>query len=147
VGRERQGHSWRLTLASPRASSARLRVLYSAVAVGTIAVGLAVNRGVLPLGGRARDLIGDALWAFMMTWWIAALAPGVSLRRRGVIALAICFAVEFSQLLHSPYLDALRRSVVGRLVLGSGFDARDLVAYAVGVVAALLIGRFPLRVY
>ena len=32
----------------------------------------------------------------------------------------------------------LRRTVAGRLVLGSGFDPRDLAAYAAGVLVALL---------
>jgi hypothetical protein len=110
------------------------------VAAATIVLGLAVNRGAFPLTARVRDLVGDALWAFMMTWWIAALAPRVSSWRRGAIALAVCFAVEFSQLLQTPHLDALRRSMMGRLVLGSGFDPRDLVAYTVGVSAAVLVG-------
>jgi hypothetical protein len=44
-----------------------------------------------------------------------------------------CFAVEFSQLIHLPMLDALRRTTLGYLVLGSGFDRRDLAGYAGGV--------------
>jgi len=33
------------------------------------------------------------------------------------------------------------RGALGQLVLGSGFDPRDLLAYATGVVAALLLER------
>jgi len=49
------------------------------------------------------------------------------------VALAFCCAVEFSQLWHTPWLNAVRRTTAGHLVLGSGFNARDLVAYAGGV--------------
>jgi hypothetical protein len=55
--------------------------------------------------------------------------------------LAICFAVELSQLYHAPALDALRETTAGHLVLGSGFDPRDLIAYAAGVCAAALVDR------
>ena len=60
---------------------------------------------------------------------------------RAAVALAICFAVEFSQLWHLPILDALRRTTAGHLVLGSGFDLRDFAAYAAGVLAAVLLER------
>jgi Protein of unknown function (DUF2809) len=91
------------------------------------------------LGAVARDVAGDALWATMIAWWVAALAPALSLRARGAAALAICFAVETSQLLHTPELDALRRTTLGRLTLGSGFDPRDLASYAAGVLAAAIL--------
>jgi len=88
-----------------------------------------------------RDVLGDALWAVMVTWLIAAIAPSLRLAWRVVVALAVCFAVEFSQLLHFPPLDALRGTTVGHLALGSGFDPRDFAAYAGGVLAAILLER------
>jgi hypothetical protein len=38
---------------------------------------------------------------------------------------------------HTPALDAMRRTTAGHLVLGSGYDARDLAAYALGVLLAV----------
>lgn len=75
----------------------------------------------------------------MMVWWVSAIAPAAALRVRAVVALSICGAVEFSQLSHAPVLDAIRGTLAGRLVLGSGFDARDLVAYVAGVLAATVL--------
>ena len=75
----------------------------------------------------------------MVAWWVGALAPDVRPGVRGALALAFCWAVEFSQLYHAPVLDAVRWTTPGQLVLGSGFDMRDLGAYATGVVAALLL--------
>lgn len=49
--------------------------------------------------------------------------------------------METRQLYHAPALDALRRTTAGHLVLGSGFDPRDLLAYTLGVVAAVLLER------
>lgn len=121
------------------------RLPYLALAVGTIAVGLLVHRGGLPLGTVARDVLGDALWAAMLAWWVGALAPGARLPVRSAWALAVCAGVELGQLLHAPPLDAVRRTTLGHLVLGSGFDPRDLAAYAAGVAAAALLERAVAR--
>ena len=107
-----------------------------------MAIGLGVHmHGDAILGLALRDILGDALWAMMIAWLVAALVPGVSLRTRAIVALAICFAVELSQLLHVPALDALRHTFAGHLVLGSGFDPRDFFSYALGVLAAMLLER------
>jgi hypothetical protein len=122
---------------------ARLR--YGALALGTIVLGLAVHLHGTALPPAARDVLGDALWAVMVTWLVSAAAPALRLPWRGAAALACCFAVEFSQLVREPALDALRRTLVGHLMLGSGFDPRDLAAYAGGVLAALVVERIGLK--
>ena len=114
------------------------------LAVATIALGLWVHRGGGALGASAlnadaRDVLGDALWAMMMGWWMGAVAPRAALPTRSAAALGICVVVECSQLIHAPTLDAIRRTTLGHLVLGSGFDPRDLVAYAIGVMFAALV--------
>ncbi len=117
----------------------RHRAAYLALTLGTIALGLTVHRGGGGFGVVTRDVLGDALWATMIVWVLGALAPAPGLRARGALALAICYAVELSQLYHTPALDAVRRTIAGRLVLGSGYDSRDLAAYAGGVLAAVLV--------
>jgi hypothetical protein len=123
----------------------RARATYLALALATIVFGLGVHSygGVLRPG--LRDFVGDALWAVMIMWWVGAIAPGASRRIRILAALVICFGVEASQLYHTATLDALRTTVVGQLVLGSGFDPRDLVAYTLGVLIAGLIDRAVVR--
>jgi hypothetical protein len=123
-------------------SAISLRLRYALLAVMTIAAGLAVHfigRGTPTPAWR--DVLGDALWAAMMFWWIGVAVPRARPAIRAVAALGVCGAVELSQLYHSAGVDALRRTVVGHLVLGSGFDPRDLFAYAAGVVVAALIDR------
>ena len=117
----------------------RIRLIYIALALTTIAVGLLVHEQGAVLGPVARDVLSDALWAAMIAWWVGALVPGVRLAVRSGAAYAICAGVEVSQRYHTPGLDATRATVVGQLVLGSGFDARDLASYALGVAAAALL--------
>jgi hypothetical protein len=119
----------------------RARAPYVALALGTIALGLGVHLGGAPLGRAVRDALGDALWAALVGWWMAAAARDAPLRTRAAVALGLSFAVELSQLYHTPGLDALRATRAGHLVLGSGFDPRDLAAYTAGVAATVLLER------
>jgi hypothetical protein len=119
----------------------RRRVVYVAAALATIVVGLAVHLGGTGLPPAVSDVLGDGLWAIMVTWWVSALWPRRARGGRAALALGICYAVEVSQLYSTPGLDAVRRTTLGHLVLGSGFDLRDLAAYALGVLGALLIER------
>jgi hypothetical protein len=119
----------------------RTRVRYLVLAIGTIALGLMVHFAGGVLAPVFRDILGDALWAMMIVWWMGVVAPRLPLRTRGLAAFAVCVAVELSQRSHTPLLDALRRTVPGHLVLGSGYDPRDVLAYAAGVVVAVTVAR------
>lgn len=110
-----------------------------ALALLTIAAGLLIHLRGAVLGETAQDIIGDILYAMMIAWWLGALVPNARLISRSAGAYAMCAAVEASQLWHAPGITALRATRVGQLILGSGFDTRDLFAYAFGVATAALI--------
>lgn len=116
-----------------------IRVRFAVAALVTIGVGLLVHLRGEMLGAVARDVMGDALWAMMIYWWIGVVAPDVRRTMRAALAYALCIVVEVSQLYHAPWIDGVRATRLGHLVLGSGFDARDLLAYALGVAAAVLV--------
>jgi len=116
-----------------------LASVYLALACATIAVGLVVHLRGAALGPVARDVLGDALWAMMIAWLAGVVAPRARLAVRCACAYVVCATVEFSQLYHAPALDAARATTLGHLVLGSGFDPRDLAAYAAGVALAALL--------
>jgi hypothetical protein len=115
------------------------RARFAALALSTIGIGLLVHGRGAALGPVARDVVGDALWAAMILWWIGAVAPRARLVVRSAVAYVICAGVEVSQLYHAPALDAARATPIGHLVLGSGFDGRDLPAYALGVMGAAFL--------
>lgn len=81
---------------------------------------------------------GDALWAVVMycCWRIVLVKrpPYVA----AAFALVASFAVEFSQLIKWRWLVELRSTKIGHLLLGQGFLWSDLVAYTVGIAAALV---------
>ena len=76
---------------------------------------------------------GDALWALLMFLGFHCMLIRAALLRVTLVSLAFCFAVEFFQLYHAPWIDSIRTTRLGALTLGSTFNAPDLIAYAVGV--------------
>ena len=84
---------------------------------------------------------GDALWALMVFLGGALIRPGASTGRLASAAMFTSFLVEFSQIYRAPWIDAVRATTAGHLVLGSTFSFGDLAAYAVGIgVGAVLDG-------
>ncbi len=57
-----------------------------------------------------------------------------------IVILAVCFAwsIEFLQLYHAPWIDMIRSTRLGRLVLGRTFNSPDLIAYFVGIMLGAL---------
>ena len=56
-----------------------------------------------------------------------------------LLAVGLCFLIELSQLYHSPWIDAVRQTRLGGLVLGFGFLWSDLVTYTVGGLVGLVL--------
>jgi hypothetical protein len=119
----------------------RTRLRYLALAIATIVVGLIVHRDGSALSPATRDVLGDALWAMMIVWWMGVVAPRLPLSARGFAAFCVCVFVELSQRYHTPWLDSVRQTLPGQLVLGSGYDPRDFLAYAAGVVVAVVLAQ------
>jgi hypothetical protein len=129
-------------------SAIRLRSipLYVALACLTIVAGLASRRYSELFPEVVARYAGDTLWAAMVFWFLALGWRRTSSGRLAATAIAISFAVELSQLYRAAWLDSLRATWIGALVLGRGFLWSDLVCYTIGVCIAvvldvLLVGR------
>ncbi|MFJ4853638.1 DUF2809 domain-containing protein [Streptomyces sp. NPDC088730] len=107
-------------------SARRARAL--AAGAVTVAAGLGVRTVA---DGDLAKYAGDALYTVLICALVALCAP----RARPVVVagagLAVSWAVELLQLTGAP-AELSRRSAVARLVLGSTFNAPDLLWYAVG---------------
>jgi hypothetical protein len=119
----------------------RSRILSAALLATTVALGLASRRYASALPSSIATYAGDALWAAMVFWIASLFFPRAGTRTLAIAALAISFSVELSQLYHAPWIDSLRNTRLGALALGHGFLWSDLLCYAAGVAAALLIDK------
>lgn len=131
---------------SENAIRARSIPFYFALALFTIVAGLASRSYQTSLPTFVAHYAGDTLWAAMVFWLLAL----VWRRGRTILitaaSLVFAFAIEVSQVFHATWIDSIRATRLGALVLGSGFLWSDLLCYTIGVaiaagVDALLIAR------
>ena len=117
----------------------RNRALYAVLALAVIAAGLLWRASFMPLPPSVAKYGGDALWALMVLVGFGFLLPSASTLMVTLLALTFAWGVEFSQLYHAPWIDAIRATLPGRLVFGTTFNWPDLPAYAVGIALGALV--------
>lgn len=115
---------------------------YPLVAAAVVPLGLSTRGDVLPWPQVVQLHGGDLLYATMVYFGLRAL---LSPRRALLGALTFCFTVEALQLWQAPWLEALRDTLPGRLVLGRGFEWVDLPRYAAGAALGFGADRLSTR--
>ncbi len=106
------------------------------VALGvTIAAGLlSRSSGADHLPALVRAYAGDTLWALAVFLVLGLLLPRATTMRLAIGAALISYGVELSQLYRAPWIDALRHTTPGALLLGFGFQWSDLICYSAGIL-------------
>jgi hypothetical protein len=113
----------------------RSRAVALSGAVLIVGLGLAVRAGA---GGSFAQNAGTALYASMIYAGVLVLRPATAPLPAGIVAVALCWAVEAFQLSGVP-AGLSERSLIARLVLGSHFDWADVAWYPVGVVPLVVV--------
>jgi hypothetical protein len=93
--------------------------------------------------GWGRDWINDSSGGifYVIFWCLLFFSLFPSRRNLWLIPLLVFFAtcgVEFLQLWHPPLLEAMRSTLLGRLILGTTFVWGDFIYYAIGSVLGWL---------
>ncbi len=117
----------------------RRRAVYLAASAATLLLGLVSRLDTDKIPRFLAIHAGDALWAAMIYWLIRLVAPGKRAAFGACCALLLSFAVEFSQLYRADWIDGLRGTTLGALVLGRGFLLADLVRYLIGILCAFAL--------
>jgi hypothetical protein len=112
----------------------RRRMWVALALAGVVAAGVAsrtVMAGV-PLVGKE---LGGVLWAAMFYLIAVLILPGLSPAAAATVAFAAAAGTEFSQLYKAPWIDGLRSTRGGGLLLGHAFAWKDIACYGVGAAA------------
>ena len=89
----------------------------------------------------------DALWALLVFLLVACVTPSITTWHKGFIALAFAYGIEGSQLYQAPWINSIRATRMGGLLLGHGFLWSDLLCYGIGIgLGALLDSWIKLTV-
>lgn len=121
------------------------KVTYSLIIGITVFCGIYARIKTVWFPDCVNLVLGDILYAFMVYFLVAFLFMNRSLAFRFKMAILFCYLIEISQLYQSEWINALRVTVLGKLVLGSGFLWTDLLAYAIGAGVAFLVDKFCIR--
>jgi len=85
--------------------------------------------------------LGDALWALIIFFLCGLLFRNRETKWIAILALLFSFSIEISQLYHSPWIDSVRQTRFGGLVLGYGFLWSDFISYSIGIGMGILMER------
>ncbi|MGH7237699.1 MAG: DUF2809 domain-containing protein [Candidatus Saccharimonadales bacterium] len=120
-----------------KADVLKSRTIYLISIIFTIVLGL-LSRHIqgVPL------FVGDILWATMVYFMLRLLFISKPVRFIILTSLFFCYAVEFSQLYQAPWINSIRHTVIGGLVLGEVFLWGDMLSYTIGIAIAVLAELF-----
>ncbi len=96
-------------------------------------LGIGSRRYAHALPGLLAAYAGDTLWALAAFLGVGLILPRAPTRTVAMLAMSFFVAIELSQLYHAPWIDSIRHTTLGGLILGFGFLWSDLACYAVGV--------------
>lgn len=124
--------------------SIKNRWVYFIAVIITMAAGLASRTYGAVLPHWVYEHFGDALWAGMIYFGVRMVCIHSSRARALWISVTFSWMIEFSQLIQLPWLNDLRSTMLGALILGRGFLVIDLIRYLIGILCVYFIDRFIL---
>ncbi|WP_423800912.1 DUF2809 domain-containing protein [Neobacillus sp. SAB-20_R2A] len=122
------------------------RSMYLTTIIIVILLGLASRKYGQFLPPFIAENAGDALWAMMVYFGFRFLLAKKSIQTAIILSILFSFGIEFSQLYQANWINQIRGTVLGALVLGQGFLAVDLLRYLVGILIGSLIDRIDLKI-
>ncbi len=91
------------------------------------------------------EYAGDALWSFALYYVLRIFFPDKSALWNAFVCLGLSVLVEISQLYQAGWINAIRSTVVGALILGNNFVWTDLLCYLAGTILAFALDLFVIR--
>jgi len=122
----------------------RKGLIYLSFVIIVVILGLSSRYFAAYLPRGVNLYLGDCLWALMIFFATGSIFRSSDTKWVVVVALAFCYFIEVSQLYHSPWIDTVRNTRIGGLVLGRGFLWSDLISYSIGIAIGSLLDRLIL---
>lgn len=136
----------RVILLKPINSQYRnMRIAYVITIIITIFLGLASRKWSLFLPLFVAQNSGDVLWAIMVYFGFRFLLIRKSTFIAILLSFLFSFSIEFSQLYQEDWINQIRATTLGALILGKGFLTEDLIRYTTGIVIAAVLDKVSLK--
>ncbi|MFF2752981.1 DUF2809 domain-containing protein [Psychrobacillus sp. NPDC058041] len=122
----------------------KMRIVYIIAVVITILLGLSSRKYSHSLLLFVALNAGDVMWAMMVYFGFRFILIRKSLVTAIWLSFSFSFGIEFSQLYQAEWINQIRGTLLGALVLGKGFLTVDLIRYAVGIMIATIFDKVML---
>jgi uncharacterized protein DUF2809 len=123
-----------------------LRVIYLILVIFFIWLALATRQHPQWFHPLVAQYGGDAIWAGMFLLLLRVFFLKIRLWKLALFAYTLGVITECLQLWHVSWIEAIRSTRLGGLIIGYGFLWSDIVCYAAGILLAciliLLLERF-----
>lgn len=120
----------------------KIRIKYLVVTMFTMIMGLLSRKYMNIFPKAIAPFVGDMLWAMMVYFGLRFLIPKLKLTKTLILAIVFSFSIETSQLYQADWINNIRATTLGGLVLGHGFLFEDLISYSLGIVMGCLLDYF-----
>ena len=117
------------------------RIYYIFAILLSIVLGLA-SRNINTLPHFIVNHAGDILWALMVYFLLRFIFVHKSQHTALFLSFVFCFSIELSQLYQEAWLNKIRGTLIGSLILGKGFVFIDLVRYTIGIIVAFVLDKW-----
>lgn len=113
----------------------RNRIIYLTMAIIVIILGL-ITRKASDMPSLIKLYSGDISWGLM-----AFIFNKKSTLHIAIYSIIFSFGIELSQLYHAPWIDGIRNTTLGGLILGFSFLYSDLLCYTLGIGVGIVLDK------
>ncbi|MFR1708674.1 MAG: DUF2809 domain-containing protein [Clostridium sp.] len=117
----------------------RNRIKYIILIIVVIGLGISSRKFAEYLPKFIGKYSGDVLWALMVFFMFGFLMNKRNTKTIAFGSLIFAYLIEASQLYQAEWINTIRDTRIGALVLGHGFLFSDLICYTIGVSIGVLI--------
>ncbi|EGT3614735.1 DUF2809 domain-containing protein [Clostridium perfringens] len=121
-----------------------MRLKYFSLTILTMILGLLSRKFIAYLPDLIAPYLGDVLWATMVYFGFRFLFPKNKTEICFLVAIIFSFAIEISQLYQAQWINNIRATTLGALILGHGFLWSDLICYTIGILIGCFIDNITL---
>jgi hypothetical protein len=119
----------------------RNRLVYGVFTIGVLLLGLASRRFLGDIS-FIKTYVGDVLWALMVFFGFALIFNWWTTKAVALASILFSFGIEITQLYHAHWIDSLRATRLGGLVLGFSFVWSDLLCYSLGIALGVFLETY-----
>ncbi|MBC6003792.1 MAG: DUF2809 domain-containing protein [Paeniclostridium sordellii] len=117
------------------------RIRYFIITIIIMFMGLLSRKFMFIFPRNIAPFIGDMLWAMMVYFGFRFLFPKLNITKSLVLAFLFSFSIEISQLYQAQWINNIRNTIIGGLILGHGFLFEDLISYSIGIILGCVVDK------